>query len=106
MLDVTTYLVNAAWVKPDGLIRPFATVGAGILQISGCGLSCSQRARTNDFGLSAGGGAFVVLDDLFGVRADARYFFTSAEHRDLRRPDGMGFWRLSIGVTYMWAVLP
>jgi hypothetical protein len=106
LLDVTTYLVNAMWVKPEGRIRPFAGAGAGILQISGCGVTCSQRARTYDFGLSASGGAFVAIDDQFGVRADARYFFSSAAHRDLRRPDGIAFWRLSLGVTYMWAVLP
>lgn len=106
LLDVTTYFVNALWVRPSGLVRPFGGVGAGILQINGCAVTCALGARTNDLGLGAGGGAFVVLNDVVGVRADARYLFSAAEHPELRRPDGFGFWRASIGVTFMWAVVP
>ena len=35
-----------------------------------------RTSRTYDLGLSAGGGAFVALDDFAGFRADARYFFS------------------------------
>lgn len=98
-LDLTTYFVNAAWVKPRGIIRPFGTVGAGILQIE-------SSARTNDLGLSAGGGTFLVINDVAALRADARYFFSMAEHPELRRPDNFGFWRISIGATFMWAIIP
>jgi hypothetical protein len=106
ILDVTSYLVNGSWIKPRGLVRPFAIAGAGVVQVNGCDAPCDRGARTYDFGLSAGGGAYVAIHDMFGVRADARYFFTSADHSDLRRPDNFSFWRVSIGATFMWAIAP
>lgn len=106
ILDITTYLVNASWVRSKGIVRPFGIGGAGIMQINGCDAPCNRAARTYDLGLSAGGGAFVVLHDMAAVRADARYFFSSADHPDLRRPDNFGFWRLTIGATFMWDILP
>ena len=66
ILDVTTYMVNMAFVKPDGRIRPFAIAGAGILQVNGCDSPCNVAARTYDFGINVGGGAFFVLTDYVG----------------------------------------
>jgi hypothetical protein len=106
VLDLTTYMVNASWVKPDGLIRPFGVAGGGVMQINGCDAPCTRAATTYDFGLSAGGGVLAVLNDTIGVRGDVRYFFASADHVDLRRPDNFSFWRVSVGVTLMWAILP
>lgn len=106
ILDLTTYMVNASWVRPEGLLRPFGIAGAGVMEINGCDAPCDRPAKTYDFGLNFGGGVLAVLNDTAGVRGDARYFFTSAEHRDLRRPDNFGFWRFSIGVTLMWAIVP
>lgn len=106
LLDVTTYLVNAAWAKPIGTVRPFGTVGAGILQVTGCESPCSPASRTNDFGFSAGGGAFFAVNDVAALRADVRYFFSSADHPELRRPDHLAFWRVSVGATYTWAIVP
>jgi hypothetical protein len=105
-LDITTYMVNAIWAQPVGFVRPFGTIGAGVLQVNGCDATCSRSARTFDFGISAGGGVLAELNDAFAVRADARYFFSSADHPDLRRPDSMGFWRLTFGATYMWSAAP
>jgi len=106
LLDVTTYMVNVAWVRPEGLIRPFGAGGVGILQVDGCDTPCNRSARTYDFGLNAGGGVFIAPHDAFAFRADVRYFFTAADHRDLNRPDNFNFWRISIGATYMWAISP
>lgn len=106
VLDVDSYLVNAAWVKPLGLIRPFAGAGAGIMQVNGCNSPCNVPARTYDLGLSAGGGAFLVVSEFAALRADARYFYSSTDHRDLGRPDNFNFWRVSFGVTYLWSALP
>ncbi|HYB94449.1 MAG TPA: outer membrane beta-barrel protein [Vicinamibacterales bacterium] len=105
-LDIKTYMVNASWVQPEGLIRPFGGAGAGIVQIDGCNFPCTRAATTYDFGLSAGGGAFAALNDVIGFRGDLRYFWTSADHRDLQRADNFGFWRAAVGVTFMWAVAP
>lgn len=106
ILDVTSYLVNAIWARPDGLVRPFGTAGAGILQVNGCDFPCTRGARTYDFGVSAGGGAYVVLNDVFALRGDARYFMSSADHPDLRRPANFNYWRISFGATFMWAIAP
>lgn len=105
-VDVTSYMVNGIWTRPIGVIRPFALGGAGVLQVNGCDFPCNRAARTYDFGLTAGGGVFVMAHDSFGVRADARYIFASADHRDLNRPDNFNFWRVSIGATFSWAIAP
>ncbi|MFM8535147.1 MAG: hypothetical protein ACKOEC_16415 [Acidimicrobiia bacterium] len=81
VLDVSTYMFNGSWIKPDGLVRPFAVAGAG-------------------------GGAYLALRDIFGIRADARYFYSSADHAVLRRPENMSFWRVSIGATFFWSIAP
>jgi len=104
-LDITSYMVNAIWTQPIGFVRPFGIVGAGVLQVDGCD-SCNRSARTHDLGFSVGGGVLAELNDAFAVRADARYFFSSADHAELRRPDNMNFWRLSFGATFMWAIAP
>jgi hypothetical protein len=106
VLDLTTYMVNASWIMPGGLIRPFGVAGGGIMQIDGCDAPCTRTARTYDFGVNAGGGVMALLNDSIGVRGDVRYFFSSADHVDLRRPDNFSFWRVSLGVTLMWAILP
>ncbi len=105
-LDITTYMVNGQWVRPVGLIRPFAVIGGGIMQINGCDTPCNQSATTYDLGFTLGAGVFAMFNDMFGVRGDARYIFTGAEHPDLNRPDNFGLWRISIGATFTWAILP
>jgi len=105
-LSLTSYMVNAGWVRPDGLVRPFAGAGAGILQVNGCGFQCTSSARTYDLGMSLGGGAFIAVTEYVGFRADARYLFSFAEHPELGRPDNLSFWRLSVGATFMWPIVP
>ncbi len=105
ILDLTTYMLNASWVRPDGSLRPFGVAGAGLMQINGCDSPCTRAATTYDLGLNFGGGVFAILNDTVGVRGDVRYFFASADHPDLRRPDNFGFWRISIGATLMWTIL-
>ena len=106
VLDVTSYMVNAIWARPEGLIRPFGLAGAGILQVNGCDSPCNIPARTYDLGVSAGGGAFVTLNDVAALRADLRYFWASADHVDLRRPDNFNYWRVTFGATFIWALAP
>jgi hypothetical protein len=103
-LDATTYMVNASWVKPKGSLRPFGAAGGGVVQLDGCG-SCNRASRTYDFGWNAGGGVVALLNDTVAVRGDARYFFSSADHADLQRPDNFSFWRVSVGVTLMWVIV-
>ena len=106
VLDVGTYMFNGNWVLPRGRLRPYAAAGLGLMQVDGCDSPCTRPAKTYDLGLSVGGGALFLANDLLGVRGDVRYFRTLAEHPDLNRPDAFGFWRLSLGVTLSWAILP
>lgn len=105
-LDVATYMFNGNWVQPSGRVRPFASLGAGVMQVEGCNAPCPRPAKTYDLGVNAGGGAFYTVNDLIGVRGDVRYFRTLADHPDLNRPSKFGFWRVSVGVTLMWAIVP
>ena len=106
VLDVATYMFNGNWIQPRGRVRPFASAGAGIVQIDGCDAPCSRPAKTYDLGINAGGGAFYTVNDLVAVRGDVRYFRTLADHPDLRRANDFGFWRISLGVTLLWAIVP
>jgi opacity protein-like surface antigen len=106
VVDLSTYMVNAAWIKPDGRIRPFGVAGAGVMQLSGCDAACSRTATTHDFGWTAGGGVMALLNDAIGVRGDVRYFFSSADRDELNLPDNFSFWRVSVGATLMWTILP
>lgn len=105
-LDLTTYMVSASWLKPGGTIRPFGLGGIGIMQVNGCDTPCQRPSRTYDLGFTAGGGVMVTLNEFVGVRGDLRYVFASADHPDLQRPDNLDFWRISIGMTLRWAIVP
>lgn len=105
-LDLTTYMVSASWIKPGGTIRPFGLGGIGVMQVNGCDTPCNRPARTYDLGFTVGGGVMAALNDFVGVRGDVRYFVASADHPDLRRPDNLDFWRVSLGITLQWAIVP
>ena len=106
LIDLTSYFVNAMMVKPAGILRPFGLAGAGIIQIDGCASPCAPSPRTHDLGITVGGGTYVTLTDYAAVRADARYVFTPAAHPELGRVDNLAFWRLSVGATFTWAIVP
>ena len=101
-LDLTTYMVNMTYVRPMKQLRPFASAGGGLHQVDDGHL----LSKTYDLGISAGGGVFLLANDVIGLRADARYFFTLGEHPELARPERFGHWRASIGVTYLWQMAP
>lgn len=106
VLDLNTYMVSAMWMQPQGRFRPFGLAGVGVMHINGCDSPCGRPATTYDFGFSAGGGVLAIVNDSLAVRGDVRYFGSSAEHADLRRAEDFGFWRVSAGVTFRWAVIP
>lgn len=103
-LALTTYMVNMAYISPIGHIRPFAIAGGGVYQADGC--ACAHPSTTYDFGINGGGGVFFLANDVIGFRADARYFWTGADHPELARPDHLSHWRLTVGFTYLWTIAP
>ena len=104
-LAVTTYMANMSFVTPYKKVRPFAIAGGGLSQVSGC-LACGADSTTYDLGLNGGVGVFMLANDIVGIRADARYFWSAGDHRDLGRPEHLTHWRISIGLTYMWTDAP
>ena len=99
-------MVNGNWIQPNGRFRPFVSAGVGSMQVDGCDSPCTRPAKTYDFGFNAGGGVLALITDVIGVRGDARYFWSSSDHPDLRRPSNFSFWRVSLGVTFLWAIVP
>lgn len=105
-LDLTTYMVNVNWIATKGIVRPYGVGGAGAIQVHGCFSACAAIATVYDFGLNLGGGALYPVNDAVAVRGDVRYFWASGEHSGSTRPGTYGFWRASVGVTFMWAIVP
>lgn len=103
-LSITTYMMNVNYVAPYRRIRPFALAGGGVYQVGGC--ACASPKTTYDFGITGGGGVIFLANEVIGMRADARYFWSGADHPEIGRPDNMTHWRLSVGVTYHWTILP
>jgi opacity protein-like surface antigen len=106
VLDVNTYMVNGNWIQPRGRLKPFVSAGLGSMQVNGCDSPCTRPANTYDLGINAGGGVLYGINDWIGVRGDARYFRSSSDHPDLGRPSNFSFWRVSLGVTFLWAIVP
>lgn len=105
-LDVASYMFSASWIQRRGRLRPVAVAGVGIMQIDGCNAPCTIAAKTYDLGVNVGGGAVFLLNDTWALRGDVRYFTSFAEHADLQRPDGFGYFRYSVGLTFLWAIAP
>ena len=84
LLDLTSYIVNAGWVKPNRLVRPFAGVGAGILQVDGCGSPCGVEPAHLRFGHERRRRRVRRGDRLRRRSAPTRaIFFSSADHPEL-----------------------
>jgi opacity protein-like surface antigen len=91
---------------PRGLVRPFGGVGAGLVRVRAADRTGHTLFSQTDWGLSAGGGALVMLNEFVGVRGEVRYFRHFTRHDDLPLVEGgpFGFWRTSAGVTYVWSI--
>jgi len=100
---ITTLMVNFVGYWPHERIRPFGSAGVGLLRVRASFGDGSTMSRT-DWGLSAGGGVFVVLNEAFGVRGDLRYFRHAQRQLDLPLVDSgpFDYWRASVGATFMW----
>jgi Outer membrane protein beta-barrel domain len=105
-LDVTAFMVNANWTKPHGFWRPYFSGGVGALRLHGCITACPEVSTTTDLGVNAGGGTFITINDVLFVRAEGKYLWAPGQHSDSSRPDNYGFWRASIGFTFMWTLVP
>jgi opacity protein-like surface antigen len=106
--SITSLMINAIglWADPPARVRPYVVGGVGLLRARACFPECQQTASRTNAGFDAGGGVFVIFDELIGIRGDVRYF------RYLQRPEDFAlteqgffdFWRTTIGATIRWPI--
>ena len=107
--SVTTVMGNLLVGAPLGKVRPYATVGAGLMRtnIEFGDLDLFDDLDANDFGINYGGGVMVFLTDNIGLRGDIRHFRNLSSDDpddDFPEPDEIDlgdfkFWRATGGVT-------
>lgn len=73
--DVMTIMGNFMLVPKLGPVRPYGTVGFGIIKTN-AEFTADSLLDTDatDFGWNAGGGVMVLFGDHVGIRGDIRYF--------------------------------
>jgi opacity protein-like surface antigen len=79
--------------------RPYGTVGVGLIRAKGEEIFAPE-VSSNEFGINAGGGAFLFFGDHVGMRGDLRYFRAGFDDLNIFNIDKVDFWRASIGVTF------
>jgi opacity protein-like surface antigen len=106
--SVTTVMGNLLIGAPLGRVRPYATVGAGLMRSNLEFFDILDDLSRNDFGINYGGGVMLFVSDTVGIRGDLRQF------RSLRNEDldddfpepgdfelgDFTFWRATAGVTF------
>jgi opacity protein-like surface antigen len=106
--SVTTVMGNLLIGAPLGRVRPYATVGAGLMRSNLEFFDFFDDLSRNDFGINYGGGVMLFVSDNVGIRGDLRQF------RSLRNEDldddfpepgdfelgDFTFWRATAGVTF------
>lgn len=107
--SVTTVMGNLLIGAPLGKVRPYATVGAGLIRtnIEFGDFDLFDDLSANDFGINYGGGVMLFLTDNVGIRGDIRHFRNLSSDDpddDFPEPDELGlgdfkFWRATAGVT-------
>lgn len=77
--------------------RPYGTAGVGLMRQKA---DVFEDVSSNEFGINAGGGAFLFFGDHVGMRGDLRYFRAGFDDLNVLNTDKVDFWRASIGVTF------
>lgn len=106
--SVTTVMGNLLVGAPLGRVRPYGTIGAGLMRSNLELLDFLDDLNSNDFGINYGGGVMVFVTDNVGIRGDIRQF-RSLQNEDLDDdfPEptdfelgDFTFWRATAGVTF------
>jgi len=108
--NVTTFMVNAVIGVPIGGdrgagIRPYGTVGLGLVRQRVDEVIDVFDADRNSLGFNVGGGIMGMFTDNVGIRGDLRWFRQFSNNSDgLDDLDfdlsGLSFWRGTVGVTF------
>lgn len=106
--SVTTLMANLLVGAPLGRVRPYGTVGVGLMRSNLELLDFFDDLGRNDFGINYGGGVMIFLSNNVGIRGDIRQF-RSLRNEDLDDdfPEPLDFelgdfkfWRATGGVTF------
>lgn len=106
--SVTTVMGNLLVGAPLGRVRPYGTIGAGLMRSNLELLDFLDDLNSNDFGINYGGGVMVFVTDNVGIRGDIRQF-RNLQNEDLDDdfPEptdfelgDFTFWRATAGVTF------
>ena len=106
--SLTTVMGNLLIGAPLGRVRPYATVGAGLMRSNLQFFDLFDDLSRNDFGINYGGGVMLFVSDKVGIRGDLRQF-RSLKNDDLDddfpEPGDFDlgdfkFWRATAGVTF------
>lgn len=106
--SVATVMGNLLIGAPLGKVRPYGTVGVGLMRSNLELFDFFDNVSRNDFGINYGGGVMVFFTDNIGVRGDVRQF-RSLQNDDVddNFPDpgdfdlaDFKFWRATAGVTF------
>jgi opacity protein-like surface antigen len=108
--SVTTLMGNLLVGAPLGRLRPYGTVGAGLMRSNIGFFDVFDDLSSNDFGINYGGGLMLFLGDNVGLRGDIRQFRNIRNEDlddDFPEPNDLElgeftFWRLTGGVTFRW----
>jgi len=104
VMDVMGNLVLAAPIgaRRGASVRPYATVGIGVLRSTIDGVAGTGAISNTEGALNAGAGAMGFLSSHFGLRGDVRYFhnLTDSSTANSASVDfgSFHFWRASIGI--------
>ena len=99
--NLVTFMGNLVLAVPLGVVRPYASGGAGLLRFS-VTRSNLLDIDSNDLGVNMGGGVEGFLTNHIGVIGDIRYF-RSVEKDSALLDFSLGsfnFWRLTAGLTF------
>lgn len=106
--SITTLMGNLLLSAPLGRVRPYGTVGAGLLRSNLQFVDLFDDVNSNDFGINYGGGVMVSLTDRVALRGDLRQFRSIKNEDpddDFPEPGDLDlgsftFWRVTGGVTF------
>ena len=105
VMDVMGNLILAAPIgtRHGASVRPYATVGIGVLRSTIDGIAGGSSVSNSEVGLNAGAGAMGFLSPHFGLRGDVRYFrnLTDSSTANSASVDfgAFHFWRASFGIV-------
>lgn len=84
-------------------VRPYATVGIGVLRSTIDGTSGRASVTSSEAGLNAGAGVMGFMSPHFGLRGDVRYFRNLTDNSTANDANvdfgAFHFWRASFGIV-------